>query len=544
VTLESLVTSDFGSLPSRSAVWRSSNGSVVLSAENGTWNIPSSWAAGVTDLTVNVSATYYVSGTDSVSVIVSGGANVTATGPLTPQGQTAIIECRVVDSVSGAGISGYLVNFTRGSLLGSNTTNASGSAVYSDDVSALSDGSYSYVCDIGDAPALSIVAVDASDSVLVDVDNTFPTITVESPLNASYDNDTVDLNFTVFDANLDSCWYDLNGNVSDLSGCSNATIGPLSDGSYTLTVFVNDTAGNVNSSIVGFTIAVAGDLIAESVVFDPVGALEGESVDVIVNVSRVGSAVNGVVVNLSIEEYNGSWVVVDVLNDSVSISADSSDVVVFSWTSQLGRYRFVAQVDPGELLVDSNRSNNNLSEEFSVSSYEVSYGFINMSKFLSNSLSDSYRSWSVSVPSGVVYYADADASYFPFNLRPLNASGDLALADSALGMTYFVDSISEVWDPSGTGLSDSFADLLIAGSLVENVPIVESTAGSSFITGILYDSADGVVYDGNQDLVFVTVINASAPGLYGAYDYEVLLPSRLKHQYGGISLVERTTELN
>jgi parallel beta-helix repeat protein len=93
-----------------------------------------------------------------------------------------------------------------------------------------------------------------SDYGILQNNNTPPSITIESPQNITYDVGTVDLNYTVSDVNLDSCWYYLDGaGPTPLLGCANTTLGPLLDGPHNVTVFVNDTLGEQNSSTVYFT---------------------------------------------------------------------------------------------------------------------------------------------------------------------------------------------------------------------------------------------------------------------------------------------------
>ena len=68
---------------------------------------------------------------------------------------------------------------------------------------------------------------------------------------------------------------------------------------------------------------------------------------------------------------------------------------------------------------------------------------------------------------------------------------------------------------------------------INNVPIINSTNSSSFITGILWDSSDDSTdgqYDQSdkEDLIFITKANPSTPGKFGTYDYEITIPASLK----------------
>jgi parallel beta-helix repeat protein len=96
----------------------------------------------------------------------------------------------------------------------------------------------------------------ASASVIFTVDTSNPSISIQSPQNTTYVNNSAPLNFTVSDnVGVGSCWYylDLAGPTL-LPGCLNTTLSGLSQGQHNITVFVNDTAGNTNRSTMLFTI--------------------------------------------------------------------------------------------------------------------------------------------------------------------------------------------------------------------------------------------------------------------------------------------------
>lgn len=97
----------------------------------------------------------------------------------------------------------------------------------------------------------------------------YPSITIFIPQNTVYTyNESLLLNFSVFDqdGNLDSCWYNLNnGENITISGCQNTTFNVSSgEGSYTLTVYVNDTLGLESNDSVNFNVDLTGILISIS----------------------------------------------------------------------------------------------------------------------------------------------------------------------------------------------------------------------------------------------------------------------------------------
>ena len=85
------------------------------------------------------------------------------------------------------------------------------------------------------------------------VDLTAPSLTVESPTGAPpYSTPTVPLDYTTSATN---CSYSLDGGIPvQLPDCFNITLPSLGSGSHNVTVIVNDTAGNTNSSTVYFIV--------------------------------------------------------------------------------------------------------------------------------------------------------------------------------------------------------------------------------------------------------------------------------------------------
>ncbi|RLI99306.1 MAG: hypothetical protein DRP08_07290, partial [Candidatus Aenigmatarchaeota archaeon] len=83
------------------------------------------------------------------------------------------------------------------------------------------------------------------------VDSTPPNISIQLPEDKIYDYKTnLPLNYTVTDNfDVDTCWYSVDGGANQtLPNCQNTTFDVTTDGSHYVTVYANDTAGNVNSS--------------------------------------------------------------------------------------------------------------------------------------------------------------------------------------------------------------------------------------------------------------------------------------------------------
>ena len=84
------------------------------------------------------------------------------------------------------------------------------------------------------------------------LDTILPYVEIYSPSNTTYDAITIDLNYTSSDTNLDTTWYEYNSTNTTLT--TNTTFTALEDQISTLTLYVNDTAGNINHTSVAFTV--------------------------------------------------------------------------------------------------------------------------------------------------------------------------------------------------------------------------------------------------------------------------------------------------
>ena len=80
---------------------------------------------------------------------------------------------------------------------------------------------------------------------------------------------------------------------------------------------------------------------------------------------------------------------------------------------------------------------------------------------------------------------------------------------------------------------------------ITNIPVVNSTNTSNFITGILWDSSDLARddYNGTQDIIFLTQANVKKQGKYGIYDYELKIPADLDDYKLGAGSVTFYTEI-
>lgn len=158
-----------------------------------------------------------------------------------------------------------------------------------------------------------------STQIFFIVDTTPPSITITSPQNASvFYTDNISLEFTVFDANLDSCWYELSdSSIYDLPGCANTTI-VLPQGKWWLRVWANDSASNTNSTPnIDFTIWTQ---------FVTVCSFGCNFTNINDALAYVNGTVNSVIVNES-----GNYA----LNDSYYVTGEVTQTGISQWFGEI-----------------------------------------------------------------------------------------------------------------------------------------------------------------------------------------------------------------
>jgi hypothetical protein len=137
-----------------------------------------------------------------------------------------------------------------------NETNASGinaTYIFTKDLTAYGDGTYTWQIEAKD----NATNIQNSSIRIFTIDTTSPNINITSPINNTNSTDnTLDVNYTISDANLQACWYsnDTYSGNQTLSNCDNITSVTWNEGQHNVTVYVNDSFGNINETSVTFTI--------------------------------------------------------------------------------------------------------------------------------------------------------------------------------------------------------------------------------------------------------------------------------------------------
>lgn len=135
-------------------------------------------------------------------------------------------------------------------------------------------------------------------------DTTFPSIEIVSPVNDSESNDRVlDILYTrTEDVLISSCWYsnDSYSVNTTIDSCANLTsiIWAMGVGKHTLTIWINDSSGNVNHSTISFTIteptssSVGGSSSGTTSTTSTVTTAQTGSIAVAITVSSASSSVS------------------------------------------------------------------------------------------------------------------------------------------------------------------------------------------------------------------------------------------------------------
>jgi hypothetical protein len=258
--------------------------------------------------------------------------------------------------------------------------------------------------------------------------------------------------------------------------------------------------------------------------------------------------------NVTVRFYNGdpdSGGTIIGTNIFIDLSKYNQTNVTTSWLAPIGGSQIFVVVDPpiatNGSFKELNESNNKASKSFNVGSWQFFYGDVLAfsDAVLANSNNSNLISWAGNgFAGGNVYVTDSDSDILWSSLQAIGkaknntaSSSDFAEIDSALNSTSYIDSVYSIYTNSGTPKGK--LNLSSFGKIIREVPIVNSTNNSNFVTGILWDTSHDTngEFDtvDNENIVFVAPINKNALGTYGTYDYEIRVPAKLRGYHGGSS---------
>jgi uncharacterized protein YjbI with pentapeptide repeats len=159
----------------------------------------------------------------------------------------------------------------------------------------------------------------STETRIVILDRTSPNVDITYPDNANYTRLVNELNYSILDSNIDSCWMTNDFgviNVSVICSANSVTITSL-EGVNTITLYANDSAGNINSDTAVFFI----DSIAPSIQFESPTEISG-SVYNRTNIFANASASDTDLASITINLYNLAGLVSSVTNPTSLLSND------------------------------------------------------------------------------------------------------------------------------------------------------------------------------------------------------------------------------
>ncbi|MFP4645496.1 MAG: S8 family serine peptidase [Candidatus Woesearchaeota archaeon] len=288
------------------------------------------------------------------------------------------------------------------------------------------------------------------------------------------------------------------------------------------------------------------DIIIPEIYLSKADPVEGEQTIIYVNVTNNASSSTG---NFTTELTSHRWnttaynLISTDNSEDISLEPNGSQLVEFNWEAKPGSYRFTATADPENTVHEVNETNNDNRLKKEISSWHVFYGNFTYDFSLGDQHNNAFFDWVQSESQGNIFYSDIDSTYNLPDLKPLNGTNDLKEADDALGTNLFNDSLQRTFDKNSDGIADTTRSFLIGGRMVENVPVINSTKNSDFVTGILWDSEDShEEFTGSQEIIMITSINDGGHGSFGTYDYEARVPVRLRNQTGSRDAIRRHDE--
>lgn len=173
----------------------------------------------------------------------------------------------------------------------------------------LDDGTYTYQIFAENSSGI----INTTELRTITVDTTPPIVTINTPSNGStIYNQTPELNATFGGETVAYAWYSVNNteNSTPISNTNNLTVTflPLPSGAHNITVYANDSLGNLNSSIVNFAIDTSAPVVTASKTYLDYAQINPMTIDSNITVTDADTNVTGARVSIgdgyvSIEDY-------------------------------------------------------------------------------------------------------------------------------------------------------------------------------------------------------------------------------------------------
>lgn len=404
-------------------------------------------------------------------------------------------------------------------------------------------------------------------------DKTAPNVTLESPEHL-VERGVGYLNFSYipYDINLVNCsiYINTNGtfniiatNKSPLNNQTNSFNNIYVDlGLQDWNVGCMDEEKNLGFAHSNRTLNITGpDLKIRTVdlYFGDEERVEGVNITIHLNITNAGlTAVNNSFVVQFFKgdpDAGGTKIGNNITVNNISIG-ETITINTTEYMLSPGKNIIYARVDPDNKINETIESNNKANNNVSVVLYQYYYGNISGKIVVAGteglSLIDFKNATS---EEGVLFFSDADSSFSFSDLQALTRNkldqlvgDDFSNLDAAMNTSEFDDSIKITWG-DGTDSPIQTKSFNISTGNIDDVPVVNSTGTSDFVTGILWDVNDdkgNLQYDAQdkEDIIFVSNVNPGKIGQYGVYDTEIRIPATLRNYKSGTDRIFLYVEIN
>jgi hypothetical protein len=467
-----------------------------------------------------------------------------------------------------------LINFTINDTLDSNlnytffangTTNVQGNAnnatPTTTNLNSLADGEWEIWLEAYD----NVFNRRNSSNITIYIDTEDPSINLSYPPNNSQINTSnVTFNFTATDnmAATLSCTLYLNGAENDSIVATpgieqSINLTDMNPDNYLWNITCIDTAGNTNVSLTyNFTIPLPDlQILGVNIQFNNTSPEETKNVTINATIQNIGNTDAG---TFTVQFFRGDPDSGGVLiGDNITVSglvSGTNTTVFVNYTTIIGPNIIFVVVDPplatSGSITELDETNNEANKTLHVGLFHIAAGTANDSLQLMDASQIKLFNWQgVNISGSNIYVVDSDSDInwialqaIGINTSNTTANNDFEEIDTAFSSTNYIDSINATFTTSGSPILTR--NFVVFNNNLSNVPIVNSTNSSNFVTGILWDYGDGgSEYSGTQDLVFITEINVNKTGQYGNYDFEVKVPALLRSYVGGGTTVDFYTEI-
>ncbi|MFC2135536.1 CARDB domain-containing protein, partial [Bacteroidota bacterium] len=411
-----------------------------------------------------------------------------------------------------------------------------------------------------------------STHITIGIDNTAPKITLYSPDNNSQVNSSINFIFMANDTltNVTSCELIIDGESVKVNNSVQEEVNTTFayrislTGYYNWTVNCTDSMSNEGGNETRILYVRPPDLVinAANITLSDENPGEADNITIYATLFNDGGSD---AFNVTVQFFNGDPDSGGVkigsnftLNLTEKTGNNSNQTLNVSWVVNFtGPANVFVVVDPPTAtngsIFELNESNNKASNTLNVKAWQTMYGDLFGFLVLEANENSIYLNWS-GIGEGNVFVVDDGSSISFSTLQALgrDTSGvatlnDFSDLDTALNMSSYNDSVNILF-ADDTDVPRDTTDFIFYRQNISNVPIINSTNSSSFITGIFWDYSDDSgddEYDSSdrEDIVFVTKMNPDQLGKYGTYDYEMTYPVLLREYKSVTNIVEYYYEI-